>query len=73
MADFDNGLPPAGTTSDAKASSVSYGKVDVKADKSLQAESVTLDKTDYKEIEARQIKAVTLDKTATGLNYGTFL
>lgn len=62
MADFDNGLPPIGTTTEAKVSSVSIHTEEVNADTGLQAKAVVLDKLIAVEVEEIRIKAITIDK-----------
>jgi hypothetical protein len=73
MADFDNGLPPTGTTTDGKVTDILMQSEPYQTVESNIIPGVLFDKTPYETVEPVQIRAVLLDKQAAGLNYGTFL
>lgn len=73
MADFDNGLPPAGTTTDGGIKSVSFDKSVAVEENIYQAKAILLDKSDAQEFQPEGVKAVLINKSAAGMNYGTFL
>ncbi|MDR0823898.1 MAG: hypothetical protein LBN74_02315 [Prevotella sp.] len=75
MTDYDNGLPPEGTTTDAKLSSVTLDSKDANTILPIQANAVTLDSKDVEIIPNIELKNITLstEPAIAGKNYETFL
>lgn len=74
MSDFDNGLPPVGTTINSKITDVVL-QTQEESDqhKVYEVKGVISETSLYKELESAHVNTVLVEKSPAGLNYGTFL
>ncbi|MDR0825303.1 MAG: hypothetical protein LBN74_09435 [Prevotella sp.] len=73
MTDFDNGLPPEGTTTEAKIDAVLFEHAAIKDEDVQQIKSVIISKTEAASAVKEEIKSVLINTEEAGANYGMFI
>lgn len=73
MADFDNGLPPTGTTTDSKVEGVSLQSEIAGASFENKMSAIIVEKSLFDDIEPTKAGALLLDKKEAGSNRTMFL